>query len=362
MSKTVMVSGAGGFAGHHFLEHALVNTDWSVIATDSFRHKGKTDRIAQVLASSDSVIHTAGRTWRERTRVLTHDLNAPFTIGQIGHYGLEDVDYMVCFASESHVDRSISDPVPFIRNNTEVALNTLELAWKVKPRALVWISTDEVYGPVEHFDMRGHYEWSPIIPSNPYSASKAAQEAIAISYWRTYGVPLVIVNSMNLFGERQDVEKFVPKVIRQVLHGDEVTIHGTTGNVGTRHYLHARNLADAILFLLKRGEPAQFDPRGAGRSDWGLPGPADRPDRWNVASPDRIDNLTLAQMIAVCLGKDLNYRLEDFHGQRPGHDPHYGLDPRKLAEAGWKMPVPLGDSLARTVAWTTEHEEWLLPG
>lgn len=359
----ILITGAGGFVGHHFLEHALNTTDMDIVCTDSFRHKGRTDRIDQVLASQPSHVcacigmcETRGycgpKPWRDRTSIITHDLNAPFSVGQVDDM---EADYMVCFASESHVDRSISDPVPFIRNNVEVALNTLELARKTKPRALVWISTDEVYGPVEAEDLTGHSEWAPHLPSNPYSGSKAAQEDIAISYWRTYGVPLVIVNCMNMIGERQDPEKFVPMTIAKVMKGETVTIHGTEDHIGTRHYLHSRNLADAILFLLAQQEPAVFPShqRRWGQRVHGMP------DRYNIASPDRIDNLTLAHMIATDVGKPLNYELEDFHSTRPGHDPHYGLNPEKLAMLGWEMPVPFRESLKHTVEWTMKHPEWL---
>lgn len=363
MAKKILVTGCGGFVGHHFLEHVLSTTNMDVVCTDSFRHKGRTDRITQVLDSQPAYLGNEkynGPTlrWRERTEIITHDLNAPFTIGQVA--ALEDVDYMVCFASESHVDRSISDPVPFIRNNVEVALNTLELARKIKPRALVWISTDEVYGPVEVDDLAGHPEWDPILPSNPYSGSKAAQEAIAISYWRTYGVPLIITNCMNLIGERQDPEKFVPMVISKVLKGETVTIHGTRSAIGTRHYLHARNLADGILHLIDTQPPALFPAHvETDKRVKHLTRISDRPDRYNVSAPDRIDNLTMAQLIAEDIGKPLHYQLEDFHSTRPGHDPHYGLDPEKLAMTGWEMPVPLRESLRKTVEWTLKHPDWL---
>jgi dTDP-glucose 4,6-dehydratase len=352
MSPRVLITGAGGFVGHHFLEHVLTATDWLPVVTDSFRHKGKIDRITQVIEQGH---------WQGCVQVVTHDLCAPFTAQQTRNLG--EIDYMVCFASESHVDRSISDPVPFIRNNTELAFNSLELARKLKPKAVVWNSTDEVYGPVEGDDLRGHPEWAPILPSNPYAASKAAQEAIAISYWRTYGVPLIIVNCMNMIGERQDVEKFVPMVISRVLKGETVTIHGTSANIGTRHYLHSRNLADAILYLLEKQPPALF-PAHLDRTYWkhGVPmRVADRPDRFNIATPDRINNLVLADMIAKSVGKPLKYQLEDFHSQRPGHDPHYGLDPSKLSNLGWEMPLTFAESLDRTVQWTLKHREWLLP-
>lgn len=355
MPKTILITGAGGFVGHHFLEHVLAMTDWKVICTDSFRHKGRTDRIAQVLEGNDPYLAEVNP-WRERTKIITHDLCAPFTPHQVREMQSAGVDYIAAFASESHVERSIHDPVTFVLNNTHVVLNTLELARKLRPKAVIWVSTDEVYGPVEADDLRGHPEWDSIMPSNPYSASKAAQEAIAISYWRTFGVPVVLVNCMNMIGERQDLEKFIPMVISRVYKGEEVVIHGTEGNIGTRHYLHARNLADAMCFIFRKPPhmfPAHASSDSEVTTEW--------PDRYNIASPDRIDNLTLAQMIAADVGKPLKYRLEDFHSTRPGHDPHYGLDPWKLYSTGWKMPVPFRESLMRTVDWTLRHPEWLLP-
>lgn len=355
----ILLTGAGGFAGAHCLEHLLAVTDWEIVATDSFRHKGRTDRISEVLDAGPAE-------WRSRVTVITHDLTAQFTPAMTRRLGR--IDHILAYASESHVDRSLDDPVTFIRNNVFVALSTLEFARLAKPRSVMWVSTDEVYGP-EHDDTP-HPEWDPIIPSNPYAGSKAAQEAIATSYWRSYGVPVVIINCMNMIGERQSVEKFIPKTIRAVLNGDELTIHGTPGNVGSRHYLHARNLADGILFLIRNHPPAIFpahigidEAAAAYRAEMKhrpFRQPAQRPDRFNIASPDRLDNLTLANMIADLTGRPLNYRLEDFHTSRPGHDAHYGLNPDKIARLGWKPPVPFAESLSRTVTWTLAHPDWLL--
>ena len=362
----LLLSGAGGFAGHHFLEHALSVTDWDIVVTDSFRHRGTTDRISQVLAGAPDT--AAGDAWLGRTAVITHDLTAPFSEQAMAAIaGPDGLDYLIAMASQSHVDRSITDPVAFCENNFAVALNTLELARQLRPRAVVMISTDEVYGPAE--PGCGHREWSPVLPSNPYAASKAAQEAVAVSYWRTYGTPVIITNTMNLIGERQHPEKFIPKTLRAVLAGKEAVIHGTPGNVGSRHYLHARNMADAVLFLLSRTRPSMFPahmPEAARLAEYrrevqGRPSAslADRPDRYNIASADRIDNLQLAQMIAVAAGMPLRYRLEDFHSARPGHDPHYALDSGKIAALGWKPPVEFSESLRRTVHWTMAHPEWL---
>lgn len=331
------------FAGSHCLEHILVNTCWDVVCTDSFKHKGKTDRISEVLAAHPGEA--------DRVLVVTHDLTAPFSVQlveKIGH-----VDYILAYAAESHVDRSITDPVPFVMNNVAVTLNTLEYARIVKPSAMILVSTDEVYGPI--LDDVPFKEWSPIIPSNPYSASKAAAESIGISYWRTYGVPLIIVNAMNLIGERQDAEKYVPKVIRACRDNREVIIHGSERNVGSRHYMHARNFADGILFLLGKRSPLPYHDH--------VPAfdveSADRPDRFNIAPVDRVDNLTLAKMIAELTGVKLRWRFEGFSRQRPGHDAHYGLDAGKILDMGWSAPVDFHESLELTVKWTLQHPEWL---
>jgi dTDP-glucose 4,6-dehydratase len=343
----VLLTGAGGFVGSHCLEHLLAKTGYEIVATDSFRHKGRNDRISRILEQAP-----AGSGWRERVTVLTHDLAAPFTRGERERMG--DVDLVIAMASESHVDRSLTDPVSFVRNNVDVILNTLEYCRLARPQMVLMMSTDEVYGPV--MPGQSHAEWSPVIPSNPYAASKAAQEAIAISYWRAYGLPLVIVNGMNLFGEMQDCEKFLPMTIAKVRSGETVQIHGVPGNIGSRHYLHARNLADAMLFIWQRLPAASYQApvRGAVVTP--------RPDRYNIAGLHATSNLELASMAAVIMDRELNYELVDFHSARPGHDPHYGLDPGKLKLAGWSPPVDFEASLEKTVLWSLKHPEWLMEG
>ena len=186
-------------------------------------------------------------------------------------------------------------------------------------------------------------------PSNPYAASKAAQEDIAFSYWRTYNVPLIITNTMNIFGELQEPEKFVPFVIKKVLAGETVTIHvDPDGIPGSRFYLHARNQADALLHILNNIDPVSY-----------LDG-FTSPSHYHVVSEDEVDNLAMAKLIAGYVGKPLKHALMDFHSTRPGHDRRYALDGTALAEAGWVAPVPFEDSLRRTVEWTTAHPEWLL--
>jgi dTDP-glucose 4,6-dehydratase len=335
-STRVLLTGIAGFIGSHFLEHLLTNTDWQIVGVASWQHKGTPERVGEILAGHLD--------WAKRVDVITHDLSQPFTERTRDRIG--KVDYIANFAADSHVDRSIDDPESTIRNNTGIALTLLEYARWAKPKTFVQISTDEVYGPAP--EGTDHIEWAPIVPSNPYAASKACQEAIAVSYWRTYGVPLIITNTMNNFGERQDAEKYVAKVIRAIAAGETITIHGTKDNIGARHYLHARNHADAILHLLKTAPPKPY-----------REGETMLPDRFNVVGEAELNNLEIAQKIAGIMGKKFKYQFVDFHKARPGHDRRYSLDGTRLKDMGWEAPFDLDASLKRTVDWTLTHPAWL---
>lgn len=333
MTKKLLLTGASGFIGSHFLEHVLINTDWNVTCVASWQHMGTPERIERALRENPE--------WKSRVKVITHDLQAPFTETTKKRIG--NVDYIVNFAADSHVERSITDPVPFIHNNVKIATTMLELAREVKPEMFVQISTDEVYGAAPQ--SVNHKEWSPILPSNPYSASKACQEAIAISYWRTYGVPVVITNTMNNFGETQDPEKYTAKIIKMVSEGESVPVHGTVDSIGSRYYLHARNHADAVLFILKNLPAKKYEDSFE----------TVYPDRYNVVGDKEIDNLELAQMVAGMMGKELNYHLVDFHSTRAGHDRRYALDGSKLKDLGWKAPMPLEESMEKYINWTIKN-------
>ena len=335
-----LITGPDGFIGSHCVEHLLVNTDWELVLVASWRHDGIPERIAD----SEHVRHN----W-ERLTVITHDLTAPISEVQLARLG--EIDYVIHFAADSNVDRSITSPRRVIENNVGVTLTVLEACRVLKPQAVIQISTDEVYGPAH--GLHRHKEWEPLIPSNPYSASKASQEAIAISYWRTYGVPVVITNTMNNFGERQSFDKFIPMVIRKVLRGVPVDIHCVGNAIGSRFYLHARNHADACLHILERVLPAAYNAPGR------EPPFDDRPTRLNVVGDVEVNNLELAQLIAKLLGRPLIHRLVDAHTSRPGHDLRYALDGAALSETGWVAPVAFENSLWRTVQWYKENQEWL---
>lgn len=338
--KTVFLTGAGGAIGLHVLCRIMKSTDWNVVATDSFRedHKGYYDRIAFALGEHPE--------WKPRIRLIQHDLCAPFTAREIADIG--KIDYIVNLASRSDVQNSIDDPLPFIRNNTELMLTMLEFARVVKPEKFLHFSTDEVYGPAPK-DSGGHKEWEAIVPSNPYSASKACQEAIAIAWWRSYDVPLIITNTMNNFGEMQAPSKFPAMIQQKIERGEVIKVHAAkSGEIGTRYYIHSGNTGEAIIFTLKNVE---VTPHSHGEID--------RPVRLNIVGDKQISNLELVKIIAELMGKEAKTELAYFHDDNPGHDLHYGLNGEKMAALGWKSPLSFEESMKNTIEWQKEHPEWM---
>lgn len=333
-NKRVLLTGASGFFGSHLLRHLLMNTDWDIVCVVSWKHKGTPERVENAWDGQD----------KNRVTIIRHDLEAPFTEHTKKRIG--NIDYILNIASNSHVDRSITDPVPFVLGNVQSVLTMLELAREIKPKLFLQFSTDEVYGPAPKGINFKEGERSR--PSNPYSASKMAQENIAFSYWRTYDVPVIITNTMNLIGQTQDAEKFPALCLRKIYNGEEVTVHGKPEDIGSRFYIHARNAADAVLYIINKLPPAHYI------EDLVLV-----PSQYNIVGETELNNLELAQMTARLLGKELKYKFEDFHKTRPGHDRRYALSGEKLRNLGWQPPEDFEESWKRSINWTLEHKEWL---
>ena len=330
----ILVTGGCGFIGHHVVEHVLRTTDWSVVVLDKLTYASSGfDRLRDVGAFDE-----------RRVRVLTCDLAngiEPELAREIG-----GVDYVAHFAAETHVDRSIEDARPFVRANV---LGTCELLEYVRHyvrdvRKVLYFSTDEVFGPAPDGVFYGaddRYD-----AGNPYAATKAGGEQLALAYANTYRIPVAVTHGMNVFGERQHHEKFIPLCIRAALLGETVKIHAdaTRTRAGSRHYIHARNVADAVLHVLE------------------LPG---RRDRYNIVGEVEVDNLTLAQTISAVVrdlepgAPGLRTEMVDFHSSRPGHDLRYALDGSRLNELGWRPPVTFDASLRRVVAWSLHNRRWL---
>ncbi len=302
--KKVLITGADGFIGSGVLKYLLAKTDWTFVCVCSWRHQGNPLNIKP----------------NDRVSVITHDLVGP--IPDLGYF-----DYILHLASESHVDRSISDPVNFIENNVSITLQMLEYARKYKPICFVQFSTDEVYGAMEH------EEWDVLLPSNPYAASKAAQEMIAISYWKTFGLPIVITNSNNIVGPNQDPEKFVPKLVKLIKADEKVEIHTVNGKPGKRYYNPVENVGDALYFILGL-EPTIYGEEGI-----------DRPDRFNLPGGEELDNLEIAYLIAEILDRPLKHTLVDAESIRPGYDQFYPHAEGQLTKLGWTPPITLREGL-----------------
>lgn len=348
--KRVLLTGVGGFIGAHCVEYFLKNTDWFIIGLDSFRHKGTYSRLSEI-ESYDP----------DRIQLLRHDLSVPIDIqlenrimarkiNERGQTVDTKLDYIINMASDSAVERSVSDPGWCWRNNCELILNMLEFARRVKPKMFFQVSTDEVYGdcPEDY----SHPEWDVIMPSNPYAASKAAQEALAISYWRTYDVPVVLTNCMNCIGAWQDKEKFLPKLIWKIATDQPMEIYADFNPngeclIGSRFYLHCDNHADIFRWLADR--PIAMYNKGDLK-----------PDRYNVVGEVELDNLEMAQMVAEIMGKKLNFRLVSSESARRGYDRRYALDGKKLQDLGWKAPVEFRKGLENIVKWTLDHPWWLV--
>jgi dTDP-glucose 4,6-dehydratase len=381
--KRVLLTGGAGFVGSHLSEHILKSTDWQIVCLDRFDASGNPNRLSEMLETTEGID-------RSRIRFVFWDLKAELNDQVRSQLG-GPFDYILHLAAGSHVDRSIEDPLSFFMDNTIGTVNLLAYAhegglvreenYGDDPTAempiagkFLYFSTDEVYGPApeettiytsklkgeheieitsEHkVPFLGFKEWDRPNPNNPYAAAKAAAEMAVISFANTYRIPCVITNCMNIMGERQNPEKYIPLVINRVLSGEKVSIHAdeTLTRAGKRHYLHARNISSAVVWILENGELLN---REATKG------------RYNIVGDREVDNLELAQIIEKIVKKyrpeaaGLNYELVSFHHSRPGHDLRYALDGQKLRDAGFSYPVDFEESLEKMIEWTLNHPKWL---
>ena len=322
----ILLTGGAGFIGHHVAEHFLMHTDARITFLDRLDCSGNLNRIAEI-----SQWHLV----KHRCKFVFHDLRAPIS-DHLAHQ-LGDHDVILHLAALTHVDRSIAEPLAAVADNVLGTAHILEHARRGCSR-LVYFSTDEVFGPAP--SGTAYREWDRYRSTNPYSATKAGAEELALAYHNTYGVPVLITHTMNVFGERQHPEKYIPGTIAKVRDGELVTVHSdaTRTKAGSRFYIHARNVADALLFLMDKGVSGE---------------------KYNIVGEVECDNLRLAQLIAKSVGLPLHHEMVDFHSSRPGHDLRYALDGSKMKELGWQPKVSFEQSLDRVVQWSLRHPHWL---
>lgn len=331
----ILITGACGFIGSHFVEAILKTTDWTIVGLDRIDETSTLERIRDL---------DAYRQHKSRFRFVWHDLRAPINLGIARQIG--DVDIALHLAASTHVDRSISRPMDFIDDNVIGMGHVLAWMRHVHTETVLFnFSTDEVFGPAP--DGKAFSEDDPFSPRNPYAATKAAAVELCEAYSNTYGLPIVTTFCMNVIGERQHPEKFLPLVIRKVLRGEKVTIHADPSKTrpARRSYIHARNVWNVVRFLIDNIEDVLAEPIG-----W---------RRFNIAGHAELDCLELAQTVAAIVGRELAYELVDFHSSRPGHDLRYALSGKKLEKLMFTQPVSFNESLVRTVEWFAKNPQWL---
>jgi len=315
MSITILVTGGAGFIGSNFIHYlASVHPDWSVINLDKLTYAGNPENLQGV----DD---------RDGYRFVHGDICDREVVGPL----VAECDYVVNFAAETHVDRSIHDPGDFILTDvfgTYVLLEAFREA--ERPKRFIQISTDEVYGAVETGSSR---ESDPLAPRNPYSASKAGADRLAYSYFVTYDVPVIVTRASNNYGPRQYPEKVIPLFVTNALEDRPLPLYGDGMQI--RDWLHVDDHARAIDLVLERGITGET---------------------YNIGGEHELANIELTKKVLEILGKpeSLIEPVQD----RPGHDRRYSLDTGKLRNLGWRPETEFDEGLSATVAWYRDHPEW----
>lgn len=310
----LLITGGCGFIGSNFIRYILNKyPSYTIINLDKLTYCGNP----------------------ENTRDCEKNQRYSFVQGDvcdqlIMQKAMKDVDVVIHFAAESHVDNSIKDPFIFTKTNVLGTHILLESSLKNKIKKFVYISTDEVYGSIENGRFK---ETDPLKPSSPYSASKAAADLLAQSFFHTFKLPVIITRSANNFGPYQYPEKVIPLFITNLLENKKVPLYGDGLNV--RDWLYVLDNCKAIDFVLHRGDIGEV---------------------YNIGAGNEIANLTLTKLILKELGKDESYL--QYVLDRPAHDRRYALDWSKLKKLGWKPTFEFTAALKQTIHWYTEQRTW----
>jgi len=315
----LLVTGGAGFIGSNFILH-MMNThpDIEIINLDILTYAGNLNNLK-------SVERDPGYT------LVKGDICSLDIVNSI--LDTHEIDAIIHFAAESHVDRSITDASEFVRTNVLGTFNLLECARHHPVRKFIHISTDEVYGST----MKGSFTENDILsPSSPYSASKAGSDLLALSYFKTYNLPVIITRCTNNFGPYQYPEKLIPLFVTNLIEGKKVPVYGTGKNI--RDWIHVRDHCRAVEFVLNKGNIGEI---------------------YNIGGGNEKTNIEITKKILTLLKKDDS--MIEYVTDRPGHDFRYSLDCSKLSKMGWRPRYSFEGGLQDTVDWYSTNEWWWKP-
>lgn len=314
------ITGGAGFMGSNFIRYVLnKHSDSIILVYDKLTYAGRPENLHDIQGNP-------------RFRFIKADiLDEEQLLRAIREF---DPDIIVNFAAETHVDRSINEPAPFLKTNILGVFNILEAARRLEIPLVVHISTDEVYGDL--WGKEPADEETPFKPSSPYSASKASGDLLCQSYWRTYKLPVIIVRPSNNYGPYQYPEKFIPKTIIRALHNKTIPVYGKGDQI--RDWLYVEDFAEALSTVINKGYKGEA---------------------YNVPGFNERRNLEVVETILTLLGKpkSLIRHVED----RPGHDRRYAMRGDKILALGWKPKTPWIKGLEKTIKWYTDNKWWWKP-
>lgn len=331
--KTILVTGGAGFIGSNFVHMILEKyPEYNIVNVDSLTYAGNLENLSDIDTSANYIFVKADIRDREVVD---------------GIFKTQNIDYVVNFAAESHVDRSIEDPELFLTTNiigTQVLLYTAKKYWKVNPNdkyckeyklgvKFLQVSTDEVYGALGETGL--FTETMPLMPNSPYSASKASADLIVRAYNETFGIPVNITRSSNNYGPYQFPEKLIPLVINNCLKEKELPIYGDGMQV--RDWLHVTDHCEAIGTVLHKGMNGEV---------------------YNIGGNNEKANIEIVKLIIKALDKseDLIKYVKD----RLGHDRRYAIDNTKItSQLGWEPAYTFEQGMEETIQWYLDNAKWM---
>ena len=333
----ILVTGGAGFIGSNFIRHILKNSPSNkIINLDKLTYAGNLENLTKGMCFAKGInSHPNPKKGRPSPFHIRERSNYKFIKGDICNSNLvkrlmSGCDCVINFAAESHVDRSILKPDEFIKTNFYGTYTLLEAAREKGVKRFIQVSTDEVYGSIEEGSSK---ETDRLLPSSPYSSSKASADLLALSYHTTYGMDVIVTRSTNNFGPYQYPEKFIPLFIINAIEGKALPLYGDGRNV--RSWIYVEDNCKGISLLIRKGKSGEV---------------------YNIGSPDEAANIDVARLILKFLKKDES--LIRFVKDRPGHDRRYSVDCQKIKSLGWKQKLDFEKMLEKTVRWYSDNRTW----